>query len=747
MKWIRFIAISLLMCLYGHRASACADYYTSEMCNMFSVYNHNDLFGFNYLNMDNTSNPVYVAQFNFWKSYFNKGVSQKVIHDAIFLGDNKALNALLRVLQQRKDADGLNYMKLFKQMQAINNADPWNYPDKKQQAVDNSTWSNILNNASTHILSSKKLSSRYWLMAMRAAYYTNKKQLCQQLWNKYQSRFSENDIRMLAEGYLASYWYKDGEREKAREFYAKIGDLQSLRWCFRNDIGLKGIQKLYAEAPNSVAFPYLIQDYVNSIDNDLHPTWQDESNDSIKQAVMREMRSFRSFVSNVLQEKKVINPALWKSAAAYFAFLLNEKETAINELDEAENMNGTARMKENIRVIRFLVKSTNTDHNDAFDAYVLKELKWLMGKVKSESAFQDYAWSPYATRNHYSDALERIVYYNLTPGYLKDGKFATGAALTGMTNEFININFKGNKRSAKYLSSWTEGYYIDDYNEFNNRIFNLLDSADVKDVVAYQQLLVNPAKGTELQQYAASYCFQNMNYYNDMIGTKYLRTEEFAKASEYLGKVSLPYLSSTDFAPYLHADSSYPLWYAWKMRKALDKRRYVKTALTVNPKLIFSNRMLTLQQRLNLATDNKEKAQINYELAKRYLQASLMGYCWAYLHYNWSIGDMPENSAKSDDNYIANAEKCLRNSMQLNPTVANKVNCLFAIASLEEDSPWRTYEYNQKKNKDVPVYHPESGQAKIFAQLYKLRSSKEFALQGLSRCDNLRSYLGYYRRR
>ncbi len=70
MKWIKFIAVSIVMCLYGYRTIACADYYTPEMCNMFSVYNHNDLYNFNRMYTFNESNKMDVAQFNFWKSYF-----------------------------------------------------------------------------------------------------------------------------------------------------------------------------------------------------------------------------------------------------------------------------------------------------------------------------------------------------------------------------------------------------------------------------------------------------------------------------------------------------------------------------------------------------------------------------------------------------------------------------------------------------------------------------------------------------
>src|SRR5574344_140849 len=636
----------------------------------------------------------------------------------------------------------MNYMRLFRQMHNISSADPWNYPDKKQIIANNRIWNNILNNASGRILTSKKPGSRYWLMAMRAAYYTHNKQMCQQLWNKYQSRFSENDIRMLAEGYLASYWYKDGEREKAREFYAGIGDLQSLRWCFKDDIGLKGIQKLYAETPNSVAFPYLIQDYVNSVDNDLHTAdYYSDNSDSVRQAAKVEMKSFRTFVKGVLKENKVLNPALWKSAAAYFAYLLDDSKTALKELDEAEAMKGTDRMKENIRVLRFFVKSDDSGFDASFDAYALKELKWLMGKVKSEPSYLDYgSWSRYSVRNHYSDALERIVYYHLTPGYLKSGRFNTGAVLTGMTTEFISMNFRGNKRSSQYLSEWKEGYYSEDY---SNKIFELLDSADVKDVVSYKELLETPAKGNELEQTAISYCRRDMNYYNDLIGTKYLRTEDFAKAGEYLGKLDLPFVSASPISPYLHSDNSYPMWYAWKAHKALDKFRFVETALTINPKLVFSKRMLALQQQLSSATDNKVKAQINYEMAKRYFQASQNGYCWAYLHYRWTI-DSTYRADNYKEKYIEHAEVCLQNSMQQNPSVSNKVNCLFALASLA-DTPWRTSEYDWKKGKDVYIYHPEGSQAKIFAQLYELRSSKEFAVQELSRCDNLKSYMDHHR--
>lgn len=292
------------------------------------------------------------------------------------------------------------------------------------------------------------------------------------------------------------------------------------------------------------------------------------------------------------------------------------------------------------------------------------------------------------------------------------------------------------------MADWTEGYYQNDHNDC---YFALLDTANVKDVVSYQDFLSHPAKGNALEQYAASYCYNDMNYYNELIGTKYMRVEDFEKASEYLKKVSQPFISSMNIAPYLHADSSYPMWYAWKCRKALDKTKCMKVMLTTNPKLLFCNSMLVLRQRLMLATEDKEKGNLNYELAKKYIQASNVGYCWAYLHYAWSV-DSIFGVRNYKEQYIAHAKECLQQSMQQNQATTNKLNCLFALASLA-DSPWRTWSYDQQTDKEIPEYHEESSQARLFAQLYTYRSTTAFVNEGLSRCDNLKSYMEYYSRK
>lgn len=107
------------MCLYSYQMMACADYYTPEMCNMFSVYNHNDLYTFNRMYGFNEGNKMDAAQFNFWKSYFNNKVNSKTIKDALFNNETKPLSGLIKYLQQHKDMDGAHYLILLQQMRKI----------------------------------------------------------------------------------------------------------------------------------------------------------------------------------------------------------------------------------------------------------------------------------------------------------------------------------------------------------------------------------------------------------------------------------------------------------------------------------------------------------------------------------------------------------------------------------------------------------------------------------------------------
>jgi hypothetical protein len=706
---------------------ACVDSFTPSACYMFSVYNRNTL----------TADSVRLKNIAFWHSFCNGRVGDGQIEKALYGStDNEGAKgiSLLGYLRQQKNADALCYLGLLKQMSAISGADDgWNYPSKRELLRHKAVWGTLLTSATTRIAKSKNLSGRYWLMAMRAAFYTGNKMRCQQLWNTYEGRFRGSYLHDVAEGYLANYWYKSGQKERAREFYARTGDLKSLRWCICNDISLQGIKKLYAETPNSVAFPYLIQDYVNCMDAQADPTnqWYDTPAKAAeaRKAMQQEMTGFQQFAGRVLSEGKAGNPMLWQTAAAYMAYLQGNNADALSKFDLAEKMTGTPRMKDNLRAIRFLVRATEKSYPSTFDSYALGELRWLQAMIKAEPVYTDW----YAFRNHYLDVLRRVVYAQLTPRYMASGNFATAAALTGMTDRYdTNGNTVSvvpvidvNRTTDKF--SW----------EYSSRLFEMLDTADVRDAEAYVRLLDKPAEAGALSQYAASGCYRNADYYAELLGTKYMRLQQFDKALSYFQRVSTGYVAHMNIAPYLWRGCDHPLWFNYLHQKQLAGQRYVTSLLTTNPKLAYCEEMMRLQQQADKAAPGADKAETCYQLAIRYAQASSKGDCWAYLSYGWSSEPRYMNTY-GKEHFGEQAVQLLQQALDADASDDNQVRCLFALAALST-TPWRTVEYDSSY-KEVTVLHDAELQGKSFAALRSYRQNAAFGKYQLGRCDNLKMY-------
>jgi hypothetical protein len=748
-----FIAISLVLCFSGNVA-ACVSEFTPESCYMFSVYNRNSLL----------SDSVKTRHINFWRNYTNGKVGTGQIERALYGSTNsKASGITLKsYLQKAKDADGLFYLSLLNQINKINGTqDPWNYPSKEDLARAQQTWSKILTSASQRISTSKRLGERYWLMAVRAAFYTKNKTLCQKLYGQYAKRFGKGYIADLAEGYMAYYWFNGGEKEKAREFYARTGDLRSLRWCFSRDINLESIKKLYAEAPNSVAFPYLIQDYMNSMDNNTllntDRYYEDKAKVAAEQtAYAKELNDFSAFAEHVIAQNKTKCPILWKSAAGYADYLNGNNVQAEKKLEEATKLSGTTAMVDNLRALRFLVRAAKGNYTNDFETYALQEIKWLMQQMATEPTYTDW----YEFRNHYADVLYRVVYGQIVPKYLQENKFSTAAALVGMTDEYVHHTLNKEKHGWEMSSkvSDAQNHQIsalmnpaekqksetrtEDENYFNgdysSRIFELLDSADVADVVAYKELLDNPEEGTDLEKYAIGYCQKNQDFYNELIGTKYLRMEQFSKAQSWLSKVNISYIAGMNIAPYLQRNPNQPLWFDFLKRGQLKAARYVTATITTNPKLTFAVEMSQLAKQKAETTNATALAEICYQMAVRYAQASRIGDCWAYLSYAWSV-DTASTYFFRPTHYTDVATNLLEQSIKSDQSDMNRTRCLFAMAALSP-KPWKCQEYDKDWNL-VDVLYKNELQGRCFASLSNLKDKSAFNTYGLNRCDNLKMYL------
>lgn len=671
----------------------------------------------------------------YWSKYTGGKVQDADIREQLTnAGDTTAAsNRLLTYLKGRRDVAGVEYLQKLQLMKktAALNSDGWNYPTKQQLEQSKQTWAGLMMWALDKLRQKKTgLQSRYVLMAMRGAFYSGQRDKMAEIWTSFGKTVREADLHNQCEGYMASEWMAKGLTEKARAFYIKNGNINDLRATFPQNIGLKDLQTLYQTYPNSVAFPFVIQDYLNSLDADVNPGgWVDTlSADWVQRdsAARKELRAFVTFADGVLRSNGTAAPALWKSAQGYALYLLGNKPQALSCLYLAQKMRANQQMAYNTRSIILLIRAEMDEYNDKFEAYASKELVWLNNTARHEQNNADLG--TFGFRNHYTDVMDRVVLCVMAPRYARMGKISTAAILTNMADELTLTQNTYNRRTSLVprdsFSSFNRDYASD--------LFVLLDTASVEGVTAYYQVL--KGGGTPLEQSLLPFCYVEQQYVAEIIATKLMRQFRFKSAIEYLKLVDDKFVQGMNILPYLAYSPGEPLWFNAHQLIAKKQKKGAADA-----KMRFCKLMLKQEDALQKATSKgktsgKKFAVLAYNMATAYTQASCLGQCWALTHYSWTSA--PDSLALADDPYLKRAKTLLRTAFNADASDDNKVRCLYALATLGrpyrcmlKTDPWFSY-----------VNDPDY--SKYMQMLARLADTEAFASYGIGRCDEMKDYMG-----
>ena len=311
--------------------------------------------------------------------------------------------------------------------------DSWDYPTKEQLTKRKSTLNSIRNSATMAMKTGlRELNA---LMVMRANMMLGYDQANISFWNSTAQNLPKGVWREVARNIYARALLNTGKRIEACNIYAEQGDMQSIKWSMRNYRNLAGIQKIYLDDPNSPTLIYLVQDFVNNVQETLdQATGTGTDEDWIKTIDARvvykaDAMRFVDFAKNVVRSGKNEYPCLWKSAIGMIYYLFGMSEEAVAELDEAMAMDGTPRMKDNARCIRLLASTGCNMFSPSYSAYLLKEMQRLDELIRDERGTSDIY------PNHYTDVKERVVYNALVPKCMATGRVNMALALLGMMEE------------------------------------------------------------------------------------------------------------------------------------------------------------------------------------------------------------------------------------------------------------------------------------------------------------------------
>ena len=589
---------------------------------------------------------------------------------------DKSENLIIKTARKKGDKETLNYLRLLTEYLNHDGSDytSWEYPSKEKIAQDKAAIEKVKTQAAAYKV--KKYKSQYALLQMRCNMTAGNHKDNIAYWENTASKLPNSVYKNWMKDIYAGALYNTGEKDKASEIYAELGDMASIKYCVRKKRNLNGIKEEYAANPNSQTLIFLVQDFVNNTQETLDNGSDPEVMKYVEATgiYQKDMEGFIEFAGQVLAEGKTKYPAMWEAARGFVNYMAGNQNDAITQLKNAQNLEGTQRMKDNARACLLLASIKSAQPTNDYYNYLLGEYKWLESKAGFNATSEkdkDY---------HYSDVFERVTYDNLVPQLQDWGEPYLAMALLGVGNS-LDV-----PSGSTYLT--------------------MLDDISSSELEAFDEYIRN-GDHNAFEKWAVNECSFNADNFNDLMGTKLVREGEFRGAINYLEKVPTSYISEQGISYYMaRKDYNQEIWLK---RQFLSFLKEELTPVKSNAKLDFCRDMIALDAQIEQAT-GEDKNELLYRKANLLYQASHKGDCWYLAHYSNGVYSEP---AKSEFDFIGTTRRLLRTVERNTSNLELMQKCVFAQTFItgettgycvQGDYDWNSKTWNYYLNPDVPHY-------------------------------------------
>lgn len=678
----RFIIISLL-CVFAMPMMACLWWDTTNSY-LFSMYEQK-----------NFKNRVERICNDNWKAYL--GSTEEYFwfnaDDAIKAARKKGDILMVSYLQNLKKY--LNCVDIEQRKQY-----EWNYPtpqDINNQKLD-------LLAVRTYALgkTKTKLRSQHALLYMRCNMILGRHQDNINFWEQTASKFIETVYKDMMKNIYAGALYKSGRTAEAGEMFAEMDDYESLMTIYYKKRSFQAISQQYQQNPNAKVLTFLLQDFVNNAQEAEDAKTEGALGGKlfIRDINQQESAQMQQFCQKVVREGKTETPIMWQSAKAWLEYLAGKKQEALKDINAAMQMEGTQRMKDNARVLKFFMTTATAKPSDSFDTYFTEELTWLQSKQQTADGFFD-------------SAMRRLSYQAIVPHYQNKPEQQLALMIITNNTDYIERMETMPVTDLEKFFYYTKTPGDKPFDQFLQRQFQINDSS-----------------------------------YIELIGTKYMRLAKWDKAIEWLSKLPLTYFNYHHSQEYLYYSTArkYDVE-PWITRQWLDSSNAYKREQKwdKNIKLEFCKEMQAMESSLNLLQD-KALDQRYYDLAVRYAQASLKGDCWWLLRNSKNIYD---SVRVNEIDFGAKAVELLQKTTMTKDKNL-KLKAMFAMGwqELYNATPgaklWTSNEWNEQAADYIRQYNRESWQFSAFQNLYNMVENTPNKPAYITKCDEYDQFRQYY---
>ena len=403
-----------------------------------------------------------------------------------------------------KDKKVSSFIAFLENAQALEkvsvNNDYWSYePQKIVYFKDSNRVKNI--ESKYEATTDSFLKNRYWLLTIKANFYSNNKQSAESFFKKTENAVPKNTLYYRALSYLAGLEYRNKNYAKANYQYAQVFDKcpqlrvvaaysfhpqeqadwnQSLNLAKNNDekVALwaiqgyynneeQAIQKIYELNPKSEHLDYLLTRLINKQENKIDKSFKDQTVLQNKSRIKDSINKIaEQVVSAVAKSNATAKPHLWNIAAGYLETLSGNFVQADQNFSIAEiKMPKTVLAINQLRLLRFVNNLSKIDKiNSSNEKSILADLNWLYFDLPKEN-IENFRYENAAawSKNYLSALYKSQKNAGMAELFSKDSDFYDNPANVEAIKSFL---LKNNKSTIENIASKIYDLNLNDINKY-----------------------------------------------------------------------------------------------------------------------------------------------------------------------------------------------------------------------------------------------------------------------------------------
>lgn len=469
------------------------------------------------------------------------------------LGKNK----FVRHLCKHKDIKAVKVLYGSKKYEYIRNVQrsPWYY-DSHLDNDEKAELRSIYKLIDRDYLNDPLYGDRFKLLAIKCSWALGNDAVTLLMWEKLGKTMKNELLHDATEDYVARTFERAGVQRLADSIY--LSHCNTVELVPDGSSTPTALNIILQIDPNSPELSSYLQRYLTRIDKEQAAvTYGCSAPTELKED------SVLIIARQAIANPKVKNKAMWRYAAACILDYKGQPKEALAMLKGTPNGGGDAFLRRSTRALTLYLRAKTEKIDQKFVDYSVGEARWLAKEMKKEwnmlsdslkneiSHIRCWQWICGYDELYSYNVMRRIFLTDsigLAWRMAEAGYGVRALQLANLADNYI-IKLSDNHviDSCRRFGQWEEaswGYYYkayesENYHDYCNGLFALADRMGAKTIEDYLHRLKHP-KGTT-DRWFNSRGYTSKDYWEDIVGTHYLREQNYAKAAQHLKEVSPEY--------------------------------------------------------------------------------------------------------------------------------------------------------------------------------------------------------------